>query len=240
MPESQPTNEQLEQALDQIRHGGFVLLHDSAGRENEIDLVASAEQVTPEHVRTLREEAGGLLCLALGNEVMERLGIAGVREIQLLAADRYPVLKLLDEENAPYGGKSPFSITISHRRTFTGITDRDRALTISEMGKLSRDTVGGVPDCQEKFGTEFKSPGHVHLLSESKRSLAERRGHTELSIYLCRLAGSAPAAAICEMLDGRTHNALSLEDARKYAQNNSFPFLEGQQLVDSFAKEDES
>ena len=224
----------LDVALKEFREGKFVLLYDSMGRENEVDMVVAAERVSPEHVKVLRKDAGGLLCLALGCEIGEKLGIASMRDILLFAAHQYPVLKLLDEENAPYGGKSAFSITINHRRTFTGVTDRDRALTITELAKLSRTSVDGEEDLQRVFAAEFKAPGHVNLLLESRGSLAERRGHTELSVYLCRLAGMAPAAVICEMLDGKTHNALSVEDARSYARTHSIPFLEGQQLVGNF------
>ena len=221
-------------ALKEFRGGRFVLIYDSMGRENEVDMVVAAELVSPEHVKVLRRDAGGLLCVALGCEVGEKLGIASMRDILLFAAHQYPVLKLLDEENAPYGGKSAFSITINHRRTFTGVTDRDRALTITELAKLSRTAVDGGEDLQRVFATEFKAPGHVNLLLESQGSLAQRRGHTELSIYLCRLAGMAPAAAICEMLDGKTHNALSVEDARRYGRTHSIPLLEGQQLIGNF------
>jgi 3,4-dihydroxy 2-butanone 4-phosphate synthase len=208
------------------------------GRENEVDMVVAAELICSEHVQAMRRDAGGLVCLALGCEVGERLGLGTLRDIFLLAAHEYPVLKSLDEENAPYGGKSAFSITINHRRTFTGITDRDRALTIAELAKLSKMAISGGEDCQHVFVSEFKAPGHVNLLLESQGSLARRRGHTELSVYLCRLAGLAPAAAICEMLDGRTHNALSLEDARNYAQAHSLPILNGQQLVTNFLEQE--
>jgi 3,4-dihydroxy 2-butanone 4-phosphate synthase len=130
MPRLEVSSDELDLALREFKEGRFILLHDSVGRENEVDMVLAAELVSPEHVKVMRNNAGGLLCLALGCEVGEKLGIAGMRDILLFAAHQYPVLKLLDEENAPYGGKSAFSITINHRRTFTGVTDRDRALTI--------------------------------------------------------------------------------------------------------------
>lgn len=236
MSQLEVSNE-LDYALKELRQGRFVLLHDSVARENEVDMVVAAELISPEHVGVMRTNAGGLLCLALGCDVGERLGIVAMRDILLFAAHQYPVLKSLDEENAPYGGKSAFSITINHRRTFTGITDRDRALTIVELAKLSKIAVNGGEDCQQIFASEFKAPGHVHLLLESQGSLAERRGHTELSVYMCRLAGMAPAAVICEMLDGKTHKALSVEDARNYAQIHSVPLLDGQQLVANFLEQ---
>ena len=227
------SSDEIDFAVRELRRGEFVMLHDSSDRENEVDMVLAAESISPHQVQVMRSNAGGLLCLALGYDVGERLGIANMCDILLSAADRYPVLKSLNEENAPYGGRPAFSITVNHRRTFTGVTDRDRALTISELAKIGKIALTSEMG-QDMFASSFKAPGHVHLLLEAKRSLAERRGHTELSVYLCRLAGTAPAAAICEMLDSKTHNALSTEEARKYAQTYSIPFLDGQQLIASY------
>ena len=213
-----------------------MLLHDSTGRENEVDMIAAADFVTPDQIATMRQEAGGLLCLAIGHDAARTLGIPRMREIQLFASERFPILKSLDEENAPYGGKSPFSITLSHRRTFTGITDRDRALTTKRMAELCSSSLNCVKGLQDIFAAEFKSPGHVHLLVESEASLAERRGHTELSVYLCRRAGLTPAAVICEMLDSESHEALSVAEANEYARENSLPILEGEFIVRDFTE----
>ncbi len=227
----------LDSAIRALREGKFLLLHDSDSRENEVDMVVAAERVTPEHVRAMRTDAGGLVCVALGNEIGKELGITYLDEIFLAASKKHEVLRLLHEEVAPYGGRSAFSITVNHQRTFTGITDRDRALTIRELAKLSKTAVNGGENCQKTFASEFKAPGHVHLLLECDGSLAERRGHTELSVYLTRLAGMAPAAVICEMLDGKTHDALSVENARDYAHTHSLPLMDGQQLVAHFLEQ---
>jgi len=231
-------NGSLEDAVSALREGSFVLLHDSDSRENEVDMVAAAQRVTPQHVTTMRTDAGGLVCVALGSEVGKELGITYLQDIFLSASDKHTVLRSLHQEYAPYGGKSAFSITVNHSRTFTGITDRDRALTIVELAKLSEIASKGQGGSRERFEEEFKAPGHVHLLLESEGSLVGRRGHTELSVYLCRLAGLAPATAICEMLDGKTHNALSVEDANAYARAHAYPMIDGQQLVSHFMERD--
>jgi 3,4-dihydroxy 2-butanone 4-phosphate synthase len=224
----------LDAALQALREGRFVLLHDSTARENEVDMVVAAEMVTPEHVRIMRSDAGGLLCVALGRTVGERLGLVPMHEILRSAAKNYPVLGYLDEVEAPYGGRPAFSITVNHRRTFTGVTDLDRALTIAELAKLCKIALADGVDCQDEFAKQFSAPGHVHILLEAQRSLAERRGHTELSLYLCKLAGLTPAAAICEMLDGKTHKALRAYDALAYAHSESIPVIEEKQVVASF------
>ena len=230
--------EQLDSAQDalaSLRSGGFVLLHDATSRENEVDMVAAADLVLPEHLKAMRTQAGGLVCLALSNKVGRRFGLVRMHEIFQSASRQYPILRELDEEEAPYGDKPAFSITVNHKRTFTGITDLDRALTIAELAKLSRKALREGDDFDSgEFAAEFKAPGHVHLLLESEGSLRQRGGHTELSVYLCKLAGLTPAAVICEMLDGDTYKALTVEDARSFARANRIPILEAQQVSADF------
>ena len=126
-----------------------------------------------------------------------------------------------------------FSISINHTQTYTGITDRDRALTISEMAHLYKNTNGNK---KEIFVSSFKTPGHVPLLIAAERLLSDRLGHTEMSVYMTNLAGLCPTAAICEMLDSETHTALSIEKAKKYAKENAIPYFDGNELV-KFTKE---
>ena len=228
----------LEDAVKSLNKGQFVLLHDASSREDEVDMVIAAEFATPEHVRMMRSEAGGLLCVALDNEIGKRWGLAKMHDIFRYASHQYPILRDLDEEEAPYGGKPAFSITVNHRHTFTGVTDFDRSLTIHELARLAKKSIHS-PDSAGEFAREFKAPGHVHLLLESEGSLQERRGHTELSVYLCKLAGLTPAAAICEMLDGNSHKALSISSARLFATRNSIPIVEADQVIsNSFNRRD--
>ena len=78
----------VRDALDALRRGGFVLLHDSKGRENEFDMVAAAQFVTPGSVATMRRSAGGLLCVAIGRPLADRLGLSYMHE--MLAASGLP------------------------------------------------------------------------------------------------------------------------------------------------------
>lgn len=231
---TQQLSSTLEDAVNSLNKGQFVLLHDASSRENEVDMIIAAEFATPENVRTMRSEAGGLLCVALDNEIGKRWGLARMHDIFLSAARQYPILRDLDEEEAPYGGKPAFSITVNHRNTFTGITDFDRSFTIHELASLAKKSLENGPASAREFAKEFKAPGHVHLLLESEGSLQERRGHTELSVYLCKLAGLTPAAAICEMLDGNSHKALSISSAKSFATRNSIPIVEAEQVISNY------
>ena len=221
----------LAPAIGELREGKFILLHDSQSRENEFDLIVASELVSAEHVSVMRRDAGGLLCLTVDHTVGERLGLGFLQDIFASSLPRYPVLGDLVEVTEPYGDRPAFSVTINHRKTFTGVTDQDRALTILQMGRISRMVLENQPGCRLEFIRQFKSPGHVHLLLEADGSLARRRGHTELSLYLCRLAGLTPSTAICEMLDGNTYNALDMKGARAYAREHALSIVDGEQLL---------
>ena len=213
----------LESALESLKRGEFVLLFDSAGRENEIDMVVAAQYVTPEHVARMRQHAGGLLCLAIEHDFANSLGLQYMHDILGGSSiDKEMIMGL-----APYGDRSTFSISINHYQTYTGITDKDRCLTIREMAKIF-----DLENRKRKFVSSFKTPGHVPLLLASKGLLEYRQGHTEMSIYLTKLAGLTPVTAICEMMDSETYSALSVEKAEKYAKQNAIPLIDGQELLE--------
>ena len=217
----------LESAIASLKRGEFVLLHDSAGRENEIDMVAAAEFVTPEHVARMRQHGGGLICIAIDNSFGQNLGIKYMHDILSNSDSFDSKSKEMIMGLAPYGDHPTFSITINHYQTYTGITDRDRALTIREMANLFR-----IENKRNKFVSSFKTPGHVPLLIGSRGLLASRQGHTEMSIYLAQLAELVPVTAICEMMDAETYSALSFEKAQHYAKQNAIPFIDGKELIE--------
>ena len=215
----------VQSAVDSLKRGEFVLMYDSEGRENEIDMVVAAQFATPEHVARMRQHAGGLLCIAIERQFADRLGLRYMHEILggvIPPGDRDMVMGL-----APYGDYPAFSISVNHYRTYTGITDKDRAVTIQEMAGLH-----GVEEPRKKFVSSFRTPGHVPLLIASGGLLSKRRGHTEMSVCLSKMAELVPAAAICEMMDAQTYSALSAEKARRYAEQNAVPFLDCNELLE--------
>ncbi|BDH78694.1 MAG TPA: 3,4-dihydroxy-2-butanone-4-phosphate synthase [Methanothermobacter sp.] len=218
----------MEEALKSLRKGEIVLVFDAANRERETDMILAAEHVTPEHIRILRNDAGGLICAPVSAENAEKLGIPFMTDILKVSSEKYPVLKRLSPHDIPYDEKSAFSITVNHRKTFTGITDNDRALTIKELALLCKDGQ------HEKFGDFFRSPGHVTLLRAADGHVLRRRGHTEMSIALMEMAGLTGVAVCCEMMDNRRGNSLSTEDARLYAKEHDLIFLNGSDLIKAY------
>jgi 3,4-dihydroxy 2-butanone 4-phosphate synthase len=207
----------VDAAVDAFRRGDPVLVHDAADREGETDLVYPAHAVDSEAVRRMRNDAGGLVCVALSDAVATAWDLPFVQDTidHPLAADH----------DLAYDERSSFSLTVNHRDTFTGITDDDRALTISRIGELAADADAAA------FAEEFRAPGHVHLLRAAPDLLDDREGHTELGIALADAADQPPAAVVCEMLDDRTGQALVPEDARSYADRHDLVYVEGADLL---------
>jgi len=199
-------NQNIEKAFSSLRGGKFVLIFDSDSREAETDMVIASEKVTFESIRTLRKEAGGLICTTVPAETWQKLDLPFLAELFAESYAKHPGMRMLAPGDLPYDTKSAFGLTLNHRRTFTGIPDGDRALTISEFSKLGQKVAGmSAQEGIEAFGKEFRAPGHVFLLNSQPGMLDDRKGHTELSTALLAMAGMYPSATICEMMgdDGR-------------------------------------
>jgi 3,4-dihydroxy 2-butanone 4-phosphate synthase len=212
--------EGVSAAIDSFRRGNPVCLHDAADREGETDLVYPAGAVTADAVARLRNDAGGLVCVAVSDAVAEAFDLPFVQETIDHAA-------AADHELA-YDDRSSFSLTVNHRDTHTGITDDDRALTITALADAAADPEG------TDFAATFRAPGHVHILRGAPDLLADREGHTELGLALAAGAELPPAVVVCEMLDDETGDALAPTAAQAYAQRHDIPYVEGAALVERF------
>lgn len=225
----------LMDAVNALQKGEFVLLHDSKSRENEVDMVIAAEFVTPLYVAKMRMDAGGLLCLAVRHDIASKLGLLYMHDMMHMLSNVNPIMAELANGKSPYGDKPAFSIAINHKQTYTGITDSDRALTIAEMARVCSKALNG-SDAKSEFVSAFRAPGHVPILIASRGLLSERLGHTELAVYLTQLAELIPVAVICEMLDGSTYRALSVDRAMQYAREKNIAMVEGSELKTHFNK----
>jgi len=126
----------FDTAIASLKQGEFVMIYDSDGRESEVDLMVAAEFCTPEHVARMRQHAGGLLCLAISNGLAKKLDLEYMHNILANSDDLDSESKNMVMGTAPYGDHPTFSISVNHKRTYTGITDSDRALTIKEMANI--------------------------------------------------------------------------------------------------------
>ncbi|MCQ6253770.1 3,4-dihydroxy-2-butanone-4-phosphate synthase [Methanocaldococcus sp.] len=217
----------VEKALNALKKGEFILVYDSDDREGETDLVVASQFITPEHIKRMRKDAGGLICTAIHPDICNKLGIPFMVDILEFASQKFKVLKELYPNDIPYDEKSSFSITINHRKTFTGITDKDRAFTIKKLTELVKD------NRYNDFGKEFRSPGHVILLRASEGLVKNRRGHTEMTVALAEMANLIPITTICEML-GDDGNAMSKNETKKYAEKHNLVYLSGEEIINYY------
>ena len=162
----------IDEALEDLRNGKFVIVVDDEDRENEGDLVIAAEKITPEQVNFMLKNARGVLCVPLPKERCKELGL----DIQV-------------EDNTSMLG-TPFTITVDKLKgCTTGVSAADRCATIRALADpLSTP---------ETFGR----PGHINPLYAQDRGVLQRTGHTEAAVDLARLAGLNPAGALIEIMN---------------------------------------
>ena len=231
-------DEHVEAAIHAFQNGMPVCLFDSEKREGETDLLFPAQHAKPATMRQLRMDCGGLLFLAIGHEIGELFSLPFLQDLhtQNSLTEQYPVLSHLVTNDLRYDARSAFTLSLNHRETYTGITDHDRALTTQRFALLSSELIEkGISgkDAQEALGKEFRTPGHIPVCRETEGGLNRRQGHTELAVGLARLAGMTPVVIGAEMLQSDGDYALSVEDARVWAQQRGIPFLEGAQLIEA-------
>lgn len=162
----------IEEALEEIRNGRFVIVVDDEDRENEGDLIMAARFATEESVNFMMRYGRGVLCAPV---TMERC-----RQLQL----QHQV-----EQNTSMLG-TPFTVTIDKLEgCTTGVSCHDRAATIRALAD------------PESTPETFGRPGHVNPLYAQDRGVLVRAGHTEAAVDLARLAGLEPAACLIEILN---------------------------------------
>ncbi|MFN2323322.1 MAG: bifunctional 3,4-dihydroxy-2-butanone-4-phosphate synthase/GTP cyclohydrolase II [Trueperaceae bacterium] len=161
----------VPELLDELRAGRAVILVDDADRENEGDLLFAAEHATPDLLAFTIRHTGGIVCVAMPNDVADRLDL--------------PPMVARNTANR----ETAFTVTIEATEgVSTGISAADRARTIrvvADPGSRAAD---------------LNRPGHVFPLRARDGGVLRRAGHTEAGVDLCRLAGLGPVAAISEVM----------------------------------------
>lgn len=224
--------EKVEEAIQHLEDGGFVMIYDADGREEEVDLVTPSKKITPSKIRRLRRDAGGLICSTIPPSTWKKLDLPYLSDLFEESSDRFPILSRMKADDIPYDERSTFSLTVNHRDTFTGITDIDRALTIQRFADLAEE-IEELPteESQKKFGNEFRTPGHVFLLNATEGLLSERRGHTELTTAILQLTDIYPSMTICEMISEHG-DSLSESRAAEYGEEEDIPLIEGKTIME--------
>ncbi len=231
----------LERAINAFKMGNPVMIFDSDFRECETDLLWPASVTNPEIIRKLRKDCGGLLFLAIGDEIGDLFGLPWLQDIHThpTLISENPVLKNLVTNDLQYDSRSAFTLSMNHRKTYTGITDRDRALTTRRFGELASEMLSsGISKevARARLGSEFRTPGHIPVCRETPGGLSSRQGHTELAVAIARLAGLLPCTIGAEMLEPEGDNALSVDSAKEYSRINDIPMITGEDIMEFLEK----
>jgi 3,4-dihydroxy 2-butanone 4-phosphate synthase/GTP cyclohydrolase II len=169
----QPKFAGIEKSLRELRSGRMIVIADDEDRENEGDLMIAAEMVTPEVINFMATYARGLICLAMTGDRLDQLELG----------------QMVLHNTATLGTAFTVSIDARGRGVTTGISSYDRAQTIlAAVDPRTR------PE-------DLARPGHVFPLRSRPDGVLERRGQTEASVDLARLAGLHHAAVICEIMN---------------------------------------
>ncbi|KAA9157630.1 3,4-dihydroxy-2-butanone-4-phosphate synthase [Amycolatopsis acidicola] len=185
----------VQQALDALARGEFVVVLDAADRENEADLVLAAAHMTPDKMAFLLRHGSGIVCVPMP------AGRADELELPLMVSD-----------NTERHGTA-FTVTVDAvEGTTTGVCAADRAATALKLAD---------PDARPE---DFCRPGHMFPLRAHADGVLGRPGHTEASVDLGRLAGLDPVMVICELTrpDGEMARG---EDVLEFARRHGFPVV---------------
>ena len=192
----------LEEAIEDLKAGKFVIVVDDEQRENEGDLVMFAETVTPEAVNFAVTEARGLLCMPIVGERLDELDIP-----------------LMIPQNTSNKNQTAFTVSVDYNQgTTTGISAQDRAATVEALID------------PEVRSDKFTRPGHLFPLRYHPGGVLARAGHTEAIVDLCEIAGTYPAGIVCEIMneDGTMSRMETLE---KFADKHQLNVLSIAQII---------
>lgn len=174
----------IENALKALKEGKIILVTDDEDRENEGDLICSAEAATTENVNFMATYAKGLICMPMSQAIADRLRLS-------------PMV-----EHNTDNHETAFTVSIDYKDTTTGISAKERGMT-------ARMCVS-----QNASAMDFRRPGHMFPLIAKAGGVLERNGHTEATVDLMRLAGLSECGLCCEIMreDGTMMRAEELHE----------------------------
>ena len=163
----------IPEAITAIQNGELVIVVDDENRENEGDFIVASEKITPEIINFMTIHGRGLICVALTEKRCEKLE-----------------LNLMVGKNTS-SNETQFTVSVDaiHPETTTGISAKDRAITIKML--VDENTK------PEDLGR----PGHIFPLKAKERGVLRRSGHTEAAVDLARLAGLYPSGVLVEIMN---------------------------------------
>ncbi|RWR05756.1 3,4-dihydroxy-2-butanone-4-phosphate synthase [Paenirhodobacter populi] len=165
--EADPVN----QAIEIVSVGGIVIVVDNDDRENEGDLIASAQSITPEMVAFMVNHTTGILCAAMDDG----------------RADALDLPPMVARNNDPQA--TAFTVTCDAVGCGTGVSASDRTLSFRALSAATPQP--GM----------LRRPGHIFPLRARRGGVLTREGHTEAAWDLVRLAGHVPVGVLGELVN---------------------------------------
>ncbi len=197
----------IEEIVADLKLGRPVVIMDDENRENEGDVICAAEFATTENVNFMAAHARGLICMPMDPVYTDKLNL--------------PQMCITNTDNHC----TAFSVSVDHVSTTTGISAAERGITAR---KFVED--GAKPE-------DFRRPGHMFPLEARPGGVIERRGHTEATVDLMKLAGLKPVGLCCEIMreDGEMAR---YDDLVAFAQKHELKISTVEKLV-QYRKEHE-
>lgn len=193
----------VEGAIEQFQRGEPIIITEGEDRENEGDICLPAQFVTPEWINFMAKYGRGLICVGMGVERLDALG-----------------LKLMVEQpDGGSSGSSAFTVSVEARSGVgTGVSAADRARTIHVLMDPNATAA------------DIVQPGHMFPLRSRDGGVLVRAGHTEAGTDLCRLAGLQPGAVLCEIMKSDGGMA-QLPELKRFSRRHKIPMLRIEQLI---------
>ncbi len=193
--------QRVELALEAMRSGRAVILLDDLDRENEADLIFAAEKMTEADMALMIRTCSGIVCLCMDDTRVRQLALA----------------PMVSDNESRFGTAFTVSIEARHGVT-TGVSAADRLTTIRAAIK------------EDARPEDLARPGHVFPLRAHPDGVLGRKGHTEGSVDLARLAGLKSAAVLCELMrdDGTMMRG---DDVSAFARLHGLPILTIAELI---------
>lgn len=193
----------IESALEDFKQGKPIIVADDTSRENEGDLICSAQFATPDMINFMAKEARGLICLAISEEIAQKLE-----------------LPQMVEQNTEQM-KTAFTLSIDASEKYgvtTGISAFDRAKTIE---------VAIAPDAQP---SDLRRPGHLFPCVSRKGGVLQRAGHTETVVDLAKLTCHRPAGVMCEIMN-EDGSMARRDELKEFAKKHNLKFITVEDLI---------
>ena len=199
-------NSKVYTAIEDVKRGIPIIVVDDHDRENEGDVLVAGEKANEKNLAFCMKHARGLMCLPCNEEILDRLKV--------------PMMVQASTDKLG----TPFTVSIDATTTTTGMSVYDRLKTISVL--LDNNSTPH----------HLQMPGHLFPLKAKKNLLKERRGHTESSIELLRLAGLREVGVIAEIINDDGTMAKG-EDIKAFAKNHNLKIISVEEIYNAVHKE---